>query len=164
MAPAGRYVPPRQTRAVITHFAPLTCRAGYGTMSTVDRMGGFRGLVIGLFRLPMRSAFFGRPEGGKSAGGRPSPKQSAGRPVRVGSVGREGGVYLYTHPRPTGLPNRQPTAGTTVFSVGGFDRRLVRRPADRDFPTRRKSRFRPRAEGCISRRSSTAGRCRAVRT
>jgi hypothetical protein len=26
-------------------------------MSAVDRMGGFRGLVIGLFRLPVRSAF-----------------------------------------------------------------------------------------------------------
>ena len=57
MAPQGRYVPPRPTRAIISRFGRLTCRAGYGTMSAVDRSGGFRGLVIGLFRLPERSAF-----------------------------------------------------------------------------------------------------------
>ena len=169
MASQGRYVPPARGRFLfrrIGHFWPLTSDLvlWHNVRRRPHRV--LLGFLSPRFSFPCAVGFFffGRPVGSQSAGGRPSPKQSAGRPVRVGSVGREGGVYLYTHPRPTGLPNRQPTAGTTVFSVGRFGRRLIRRPAYRDFPTRRESCFLPPAEGCISRRSSTEGRCRAVRT
>ena len=66
MASQGRYVAPPPSRVEFLQSTPLTCRGGYGTMSAVDRMGGFRGLVIGLFRLPMRSAFLVLPFCGRA--------------------------------------------------------------------------------------------------
>ena len=68
MASQGRYVAPPPGRVEFLQSTPLTCRVGYGTMSAVDRMGGFRGLVIGLFRLPVRSAFQLRAAQTRSAG------------------------------------------------------------------------------------------------
>ena len=120
MASQGRYVAPPPVRVDFPRFTPLTCRAGYGTMSAVDRMGGFRGLVIGLFRLPVRSAFIVLPFCGRA-------KQRAIADSRFAGFSTG---YIFIYPVKTAKLGIKRAAGLTLYSFCRFAGQ-VRKSANR---------------------------------